>query len=677
MGAYMSKPKKEKSFDIGGNQDIRYASCTMQGWRVHQEDAHNCILDYGLDVSFFAVYDGHGGNEVAQYLSDNFPQFLKQKGLLEKENLDAELKKLFIEFDATLCNEKVVEALEVLKEGGKSEKRPEEVEDPEEAERMERAALIEEAVALSKESNISLDKIIKQYAKCRNILLEDSNSAAEAKGSKREGATASPQVAKRRKITRGEAITQDEPQNLEEQEVEAEQQNGTDEQGKEAKTKEMDKMEIEEDKKDGKDAVHQNGEGNEAKAKLNGNGKVKTRPGKEKESDASTAILTAENSAVETKANSNINEIDDRPRRSENNAKNAEPQQQDDHTSSEEAQPTVTSTSPSSNEQKEEVQPSTSSSQLKTATGAEESEEEDEDDTDFKLEDEAEDEEDEEGDGEEEEDEDEEADEEEEDEDDDEEELDEEDIGSLLCAAEGGNNKSGQDSGSTACVAFIFKDRIVVANIGDSRAVLCRAGKAIELSADHKPEDEREKKRIEAAGGKVGADGRVNGGLNLSRAFGDHLYKQKAELTLEEQMITSLPDVTVTEKDAQKDEFLVIACDGIWNSMSSQQLCDFISERINSMHLKDIVAEICDHCCAKDTTGDGSGCDNETIILIDLKTDQRPAIPPKCSSVSASPKSTNDDPSSSNSVEQQQPEDAGGQSEAGATAVAESELQDG
>jgi protein phosphatase 1G len=49
--------------------------------------------------------------------------------------------------------------------------------------------------------------------------------------------------------------------------------------------------------------------------------------------------------------------------------------------------------------------------------------------------------------------------------------------------------------------------------------------------------------------------------------------------------------VTVTEKDAQKDEFLVIACDGIWNSMSSQQLCDFISERINSMHLKDIVAE--------------------------------------------------------------------------------------
>ena len=79
---------------------------------------------------------------MAQYLSDNFPQFLKQKGLLEKENLDAELKKLFIEFDATLCNEKVVEALEVLKEGGKSEKRPEEVEDPEEAERMERAALI-------------------------------------------------------------------------------------------------------------------------------------------------------------------------------------------------------------------------------------------------------------------------------------------------------------------------------------------------------------------------------------------------------------------------------------------------------------------------------------------------------------------------------------------------------
>ena len=51
-------------------------------------------------------------------------------------------------------------------------------------------------------------------------------------------------------------------------------------------------------------------------------------------------------------------------------------------------------------------------------------------------------------------------------------------------------------------------------------------GKAIEMSFVHKPEDEPERNRIVKAGGKVTADGRVNGGLNLSRAIGDHAYKQ-------------------------------------------------------------------------------------------------------------------------------------------------------
>lgn len=60
-----------------------------------------------------------------------------------------------------------------------------------------------------------------------------------------------------------------------------------------------------------------------------------------------------------------------------------------------------------------------------------------------------------------------------------------------------------------------------MANAGDSRCVLSRNGKAIELSFDHKPEDEPERTRIEKAGGKVTADGRVNGGLNLSRAIGE------------------------------------------------------------------------------------------------------------------------------------------------------------
>lgn len=96
-------------------------------------------------------------------------------------------------------------------------------------------------------------------------------------------------------------------------------------------------------------------------------------------------------------------------------------------------------------------------------------------------------------------------------------------------------NEPGVDSGTTACVAILLpevdeasgenKVCLYVANAGDSRAVLCRAGAAIDLSVDHKPEDPEEKARINAAGGVVTQEGRVNDGLNLSRAIGDHVYK--------------------------------------------------------------------------------------------------------------------------------------------------------
>jgi hypothetical protein len=99
-------------------------------------------------------------------------------------------------------------------------------------------------------------------------------------------------------------------------------------------------------------------------------------------------------------------------------------------------------------------------------------------------------------------------------------------------------------AGATAIVAVLVGRTLWVANAGDSRAVLCRAGgAAVPLSLDHKPMQERELTRIHKAGGFVNNFGRVNGNLNLSRSIGDLKYKQGPGLELSEQMITAEPDI--------------------------------------------------------------------------------------------------------------------------------------
>lgn len=85
-------------------------------------------------------------------------------------------------------------------------------------------------------------------------------------------------------------------------------------------------------------------------------------------------------------------------------------------------------------------------------------------------------------------------------------------------------------SGCTATVCLLHRgDRIVVAHVGDSQAVLCRDGHAVALTHQHKPE-RAEKERIEAAGGFVAVDAygsaRVNGVLEMSRSIGDTALKQ-------------------------------------------------------------------------------------------------------------------------------------------------------
>ena len=58
---------------------LQVGASSMQGWRVSQEDDHNAILDYGDESAYFAVYDGHGGHEVARYVADKLPNFIQNR----------------------------------------------------------------------------------------------------------------------------------------------------------------------------------------------------------------------------------------------------------------------------------------------------------------------------------------------------------------------------------------------------------------------------------------------------------------------------------------------------------------------------------------------------------------------------------------------------------------------
>jgi serine/threonine protein phosphatase PrpC len=121
--------------------------------------------------------------------------------------------------------------------------------------------------------------------------------------------------------------------------------------------------------------------------------------------------------------------------------------------------------------------------------------------------------------------------------------------------------------GCTANVIMIKDGMIYCSNAGDSRAVVCNNGVAENMSEDHKPDNKQEKDRIYKAGSTV-TEGRVDGNLNLSRSIGDLKHKQVPNLLPSEQPITCVPDVKVRPlKDG--DEYILIACDGIWEQKSS------------------------------------------------------------------------------------------------------------
>lgn len=181
------------------------------------------------------------------------------------------------------------------------------------------------------------------------------------------------------------------------------------------------------------------------------------------------------------------------------------------------------------------------------------------------------------------------------------------------------------EQAGTTVIALLIKDNILYSgNAGDSRAVASIGGKAVPLSRDHKPTVKDERNRIEAARGWVEFN-RVNGHLALSRALGDFMFKRNRNKSAEEQIVTAFPEVQRHEI-TEDWEFVILACDGIWDVMSSEEVVQFVRTRLaqpakvgdqtNTPNCpEDICEELMNHCLAPDALM-GTGCDNMTVVLV-------------------------------------------------------------
>ena len=151
------------------------------------------------------------------------------------------------------------------------------------------------------------------------------------------------------------------------------------------------------------------------------------------------------------------------------------------------------------------------------------------------------------------------------------------------------------------------------ANAGDSRAILRRNGKVLPLSFDHKPSNLPEKLRIVNAKGEVSGK-RIDGDLAVSRALGDFVHKLNRDVSANEQKVVGTPDFTVYPRIHSADEFVVLACDGIWDVATNKECSDYIQYLLSSGETD--LGTICEE--ALDTCLERNSRDNMTIAVVGL-----------------------------------------------------------
>ena len=170
--------------------------------------------------------------------------------------------------------------------------------------------------------------------------------------------------------------------------------------------------------------------------------------------------------------------------------------------------------------------------------------------------------------------------------------------------------------GTTANIMLIKNGIIYIANVGDSLSVMYKNKKAYNLNREHQIILESEKERVLKSGATINGY-RINGMLNLTRAIGDLQFKSNPDLKRHEQSVIALPEITKIE-DTEGIDFIIMGCDGVWDCVKRQMVCEFIEKEINENpgnNLSEILKKIFDRCVSP-VWGVILGTDNMSCIII-------------------------------------------------------------
>ena len=168
---------------------------------------------------------------------------------------------------------------------------------------------------------------------------------------------------------------------------------------------------------------------------------------------------------------------------------------------------------------------------------------------------------------------------------------------------EGNKFKVAKEMGTTANIIMIINNTLYLANCGDSVSVMFKNGQAIKLSQEHKTTLKSEYDRIVKSGGHI-LNNRIEGKLNLTRAIGDLAFKNNKNLKFYDQSVTSYPEINKI-KNLEGIEFIIMGCDGLWDCVKPQKLCESISKKLKQgdsiadFKLSDIIGDIFDQILSK------------------------------------------------------------------------------